>query len=587
MTLGIGELLLPLDIILNRPDEICFGTRNGTLDAQAFGGTAPYKYYWSNGMTGSTINKLPAGTYTVTVIDSKSCFQINQVTVSEGKPMTIQVGHTLPSCHNGSDAKAWVEKVSVDTTVLDQSQITYQWSILNQITPVVSSLRAGTTYYVTVTNSKGCSSTASLTIGNPLPLKAEIITAINPKCTNGNSGTLSAATTGGLPPYSYNWGANTNYQEGDMAKGLAAGSYAVTVTDSLTCTTVASGKLTDPPPIKTYLEKTAVRCFGGSDGASTAVAEGGISPYRYIWSNGIMGNKLTNVVSADYQVTVTDAAGCTHISQVFIPQPEPLALATAFASPATCFGLKNGRIQAEGKGGIPPYSFSLEGKNFSSSSIFISLGAGTYKVFMRDKNSCDYISPEVQVAEPQLFTVDIGQDTLVAPGNSIRIVPEISGRDSNSVSFFWQSTNPLSRIADPTWKNAEFHLMGSTIASLEASDSNGCKATDQKYIQVYEFRSIQVPTAFAPGIGGNPVNDLLHVHGNTSLVEKINLFRIFNRWGEVIYETSGFKINDLNVGWDGTFKGKEVPAGVYLWYVEVKFIDGSVESYKGHTTLVR
>ncbi|MBK8490988.1 MAG: gliding motility-associated C-terminal domain-containing protein [Saprospirales bacterium] len=65
------------------------------------------------------------------------------------------------------------------------------------------------------------------------------------------------------------------------------------------------------------------------------------------------------------------------------------------------------------------------------------------------------------------------------------------------------------------------------------------------------------------------------------------MFRIVDRWGEVIYEGTNFPVNDPNVGWDGTFKGQSMNSGVFLWYVEVKYIDGLQQSFKGTTTLVR
>jgi gliding motility-associated-like protein len=96
-----------------------------------------------------------------------------------------------------------------------------------------------------------------------------------------------------------------------------------------------------------------------------------------------------------------------------------------------------------------------------------------------------------------------------------------------------------------------------------------------------------VPTGFAPGQGGSSLNEALHVHGNSKLVDQISLFRVYDRWGEVLYEASSFGINDTSIGWDGTFRGQDMPAGVYAWYLEVEFVDGTKESYKGNTTLIR
>jgi gliding motility-associated-like protein len=71
------------------------------------------------------------------------------------------------------------------------------------------------------------------------------------------------------------------------------------------------------------------------------------------------------------------------------------------------------------------------------------------------------------------------------------------------------------------------------------------------------------------------------------MVDQIERFQVFDRWGERLYEAAEFAINDLSVGWDGSFRGKAMPAGVYAWVVEVSFVDGRKEVYKGNTTLVR
>ncbi|MCP4441075.1 MAG: gliding motility-associated C-terminal domain-containing protein, partial [Aureispira sp.] len=63
--------------------------------------------------------------------------------------------------------------------------------------------------------------------------------------------------------------------------------------------------------------------------------------------------------------------------------------------------------------------------------------------------------------------------------------------------------------------------------------------------------------------------------------------RVYDRWGELIFEGTGLSINDASTGWDGTFKGKPMNSGLYAWYAEVEFADGHVEVIKGDITLLR
>ena len=96
-------------------------------------------------------------------------------------------------------------------------------------------------------------------------------------------------------------------------------------------------------------------------------------------------------------------------------------------------------------------------------------------------------------------------------------------------------------------------------------------------------RRIFVPTGFSPN--GDSANDRLLVHGQPSA--RILDFRLFDRWGELVYETGNFTPNDPDIGWDGTFRGQEMDPGVYVWILEVEYMDGVTEILRGNTTLIR
>ena len=114
-------------------------------------------------------------------------------------------------------------------------------------------------------------------------------------------------------------------------------------------------------------------------------------------------------------------------------------------------------------------------------------------------------------------------------------------------------------------------------------DSVGCRAADSVKITVEKPRNIYVPTGFTPN--NDRVNDKLTVRGRNGTF--IDIFRVYDRWGELVYEARTFKINDENAGWNGTFKGQELMTGKFVWYIEATYIDGAKEILKGHTTLIR
>ena len=128
-----------------------------------------------------------------------------------------------------------------------------------------------------------------------------------------------------------------------------------------------------------------------------------------------------------------------------------------------------------------------------------------------------------------------------------------------------------------------YDLQHSTYFEVFAIDSLGCRASDKILISVDKPRRVFVPTAFSPN--GDFINDLLLVHGQNN--SKAVLFRIYDRWGEMLYEARDFAFNDENIGWDGNFRGQPMDPGVYVWYLEVEYVDGAKESFKGNTTLIR
>ncbi|HZV70242.1 MAG TPA: gliding motility-associated C-terminal domain-containing protein [Saprospiraceae bacterium] len=97
------------------------------------------------------------------------------------------------------------------------------------------------------------------------------------------------------------------------------------------------------------------------------------------------------------------------------------------------------------------------------------------------------------------------------------------------------------------------------------------------------IKEIFVPTVFSPNDDG--FNDLVHVFGSPQV--QIHFFRIYDRWGSMLYEYSNFQPNDLSIGWDGRFKNQMVNPGVYVWLAKVKFVDGQEKVFTGDVTLVR
>ena len=150
----------------------------------------------------------------------------------------------------------------------------------------------------------GCSTTVSISKNNP-------------SCNGGTNGSATATAAGGQAPYSYAW---SNGAGGATINNLGAGSYSVSVTDGSGCTEVASVTIDNPAPVNVSINATNAS-GGNANGSATASANGGTPSYSYQWNNGATGATIGNLAPGTYNVTATDASGCTGTAGVVITDP--------------------------------------------------------------------------------------------------------------------------------------------------------------------------------------------------------------------------------------------------------------------------
>ncbi|MEM9022108.1 MAG: M43 family zinc metalloprotease, partial [Bacteroidota bacterium] len=291
-----------------------FGGNDGSIDLTPSGGTPAYSFNWSNGASTEDINTLMAGTYTVTVTDANGCTGTTSVVITQPSGITLATAVTDLTC-NGIPTGA------IDLTVTGGAMpYAFLWSNA-ATTEDLTGLSAGT-YTVTVTDANGATETASATVSEPAALAANIGAVANVTCNGASDGTAMAMATGGTPPYAFAW---SNGQNTAMAIGLSAGPQDVTVTDANGCTAVASTTITEPTAIAVSIaNQSNASCNGSSDGSATANAAGGTPPFAFTWSNGQSGATITTLAAGVYDVTATDASGCTATGTATITEPAPV-----------------------------------------------------------------------------------------------------------------------------------------------------------------------------------------------------------------------------------------------------------------------
>ncbi len=595
----VGQPAEPVSVQIVQTDTSCFNTAAGVAVASASGGTGTnYTFLWlETNQSGPTGIDLPAGTHTVQALDENNCPGVGTIEIFEYPQMVIEPpAFSLPTCSDSNDGRMGVNIIfgGVDSC---QSGCSFLWST-GDTTDLITGLAGGQTYSVTVTDRAGCTATNATFLPAKPPISINLST-VDASCFGLADG---RATVTGVQnnqgPVSYQWDANAGNQTGPTADSLAAGSYTVIVTDTAGCSAEAQVLISEPEPIQLSFVTIDNICPGEAQGAVSAEAGGGQPGYTFQWSTGSSESKLDDLPAGTYFLTLTDANGCFVIDSARVLEPPPIDPVIT-TEDASCFGERDGSIHLEPTGGTPPYKYSMDGENFFGSSTFIGLEAGTYNLFIRDANGCLW-NGNVTVNQPDEFRIEFSRDQtpftdyMLEFGDSVLFWIDAFNHQG-TIELTWDASycgtmrcrdgsgatdceEPIT--CNPVWLKPDNPIRYTVVAV----DERGCVAEASLQMLVKKERLVLVPPAFIPD-GQDPRNHMLHVHGKTGTI--VRLFRVFDRWGEMVYQQTDFPVNDFGFGWDGTYKGQPMPAGVYGWYLEVEFADGARESYRGETTLIR
>ncbi|HET6989800.1 MAG TPA: SprB repeat-containing protein, partial [Bacteroidia bacterium] len=332
----------------------CFGGANGSATAAPIGGVGPYTYSWNTApvQNTATATGLIAGSYTCTVTDFNGCIATTSVIITQPPVLTSAIsGNTNVSCNGGTNGSA---------TVLaggGSPGYTYSWnSAPVQTTLSASNLPAGN-YTCTVTDSHGCTSTASVVITQPTPVTATT-SQVNELCNGGTNGSAAVNASGGTPGYTYSWN-SAPVQTTATATGLPAGSYTCTITDANGCSITKTVTLTQPAAVTVSTTTTPSTC-GNPNGTATVTAGGGTGPYTYSWSTAPVQTTATatGLLMGSYTVTVTDINGCTQTATATVTNTSGPSASITASSNISCFNANDGSATVTVTGGTPVYSYS-------------------------------------------------------------------------------------------------------------------------------------------------------------------------------------------------------------------------------------
>ncbi|MGV3630735.1 MAG: gliding motility-associated C-terminal domain-containing protein [Bacteroidota bacterium] len=395
-----------VSIIGTPSDVLCYGAATGAIDITPSNGTLPYSFDWSSGSAIEDPAGLPAGLYSVDVVDNNGCGGFISFIIEEPDTLVYIESETITDVLCFGDATGSINiEVNGGTPPYD-----YMWSN-SAIIEDINSLLAGN-YSADITDDNGCLLTYTASVDEPDELQLTE-THSDVLCFGGSSAAIDMTTSGGTSPYTYSWGGG---QQTEDLTNLAAGTYSLTVTDDNNCTDALSVTIVQPSAaLSLSSDSTAVLCFDGNDGGINLTVSGGTSAYSFLWSNGETTEDLSAVPAGSYKVIVTDANSCEDSLTALVTQPASPVSLTASAT-AICMGAGNGVANVAASGGTPAYTYLWETGPGDTLAVVDSLSVGTYSVTVTDANGCmENIAVSVEQPEGMEGCVSLDMPNIFTP----------------------------------------------------------------------------------------------------------------------------------------------------------------------------
>ncbi|RME94206.1 MAG: hypothetical protein D6772_14985, partial [Bacteroidetes bacterium] len=437
----------------------CAGAADALLRLAGSGGTLPYAYQWADGSTAALRFPLDAGAYPLTITDGQACASLDTLLLSEPEPLDLSVINVVQPICNG-DLTGQIELLASGGT----PPYTFTWNDgLLSMQSLRSNLGVGS-YTVMLTDARGCKSpTLEVAL---LPQSDLRVTAAltSPGCVGLSDGRISL-TVDGQMPFDFLWSTGDT---GAVLNNLPVGDYGLTVTDARGCATDTVLQLTAPQVFDIDSRVVQPSCFGVNDGIiDQSFVSSGTAPIQFFWNNNTQHVDQFFLAPGDYQYTVTDAIGCTLVSDTFrLTYPEPLVFEVLEQGGIQCAGDTSGYFVTQASGGTMPYSYTWPGTGRSGSSIY-ELGAGVHRLLVTDLRGCA-LDTTLRLAAPQPLSVAVDLEVgNVCNANEPDVLSATVSGGQAPYQYHWNTGAQSASLLDP--------LPGDYLVTI--TDANTCVTT--------------------------------------------------------------------------------------------------------------
>lgn len=439
----------------------CTGPGTGSVTVAGSDGTPVYTYSIGGAyQLSGTFNNLAPGVYTVTVKDANNCTTTVPVTILQPSTPTGSVlSQTDVDCFGNS------------TGILNfdgaNGTAPYTYAINGGAFGAnpFNGLAAGN-YTITVQEANGCTGTFNATVNQPNALVLTVASQVNIDCFGAATGEVTLSASNGTPPYTFAFAGLSNTT--GIFTGLSAGNNSFDVTDANGCTTTVLANITQPATGVGALitVQNNVLCTGTSTGSFTLQGNNGNAPYSFTL-NGTTNTTGTfsNLPAAVYNVTVTDATGCTFVQSVNLISPSALSASITAQTAVNCFGGNNASVTVTASSGTNPYTYTL-GSTTNATGVFNNLAAGNYNVVVTDQNGCSITVPVTIIQPTAALTASVTNQTNVSC---------FGGNDASVSVTASNGTGPYTyQLGASNNATGQFNTLTSGNYTVVITDANGC-----------------------------------------------------------------------------------------------------------------
>jgi len=579
-----NKLMVAIDAI-NTLDVSCYDYCDGEISLNISGGipnitqngTITYTTQWNDTLlqtsataVGLCVNNNSNSTiYTCIVNDAQGCY--DTISYSLSQPEELFVSTTLVDpvdCFGANTGKIKADATGGNTP----PPYSYQWS--NGVnTPTNYNIISGN-YVVVVTDAKGCTDTAEILLEEPTVLSVTI-SETDVSCYGYDDGEITAIANGGtpepgIPPtYFYLWD-DPSAQTTATATGLAPDIYSVTVTDANGCT-VTSQTINISGPTNALVvtaDSTDETCLL-NDGSAQVFVLGGVPNYDFDWRgpSGYTNSNasISNLAPGLYNVSVTDANGCEVSTTTTVNAVTDILLPgnVSLLDTTICLG-STITIDVQEKPGLF-YTWD-DGSTEADRVVSPSEPLNNYFLTVIDPNCLSPYLVEAIVRVTYVEnSIESNSSNIVGGNPIIKMGDDINLQSENLFDgYSWSNGSQSSNISVQPQASSWYSL---TV------DSSGCLGIDSIYVVL----GVIPYDAITPN--GDQMNDTWEILDIENYPQA--LVKVFNRWGEIVHQTSG---GNSYIAWDGTYESEELPVGTYYYVID---LNNNEEPQTGPITIIR